>query len=138
MEFVFFMVKERVGHTTLCLNFHWIYFLCVLIAFVYLLWDQLYPSPVWILGIELRFYVTLQLHSLPSCCLVPKERISRPSLPETWLQRPVTTRDSLILEQLVINNKSQEKISMIDEGQGVTLGSAVSHEAGLSTVSTDI
>lgn len=82
MEFVF-TVKERVGHTTLYLNFHWIYFLCVLIAFVYLLWGQLYPSAVWILGIELRFYVTLQLHPLPSCCSVPKEIISRPSLPET-------------------------------------------------------
>lgn len=92
---------------------------------------------MWILGIELWFYVTLQLQPLPFCCSVPKEIISRASLPETWLQLPVTTRDSLVLEQLVINSKSQEKISMNDEGQGVALGSAMKQGFLLSQLTSE-
>ena len=49
----------------------------------------------------------------------------------------MTTRNSLVLEWLVINNKSQEKISMNDEGQGEALSSAMKQGFLLSQLTSE-
>lgn len=71
---------------------------------------------------------------LPS---VPKEIVSRTSLPDTWLQLPVTARGWLVLVLLVINHGRQERISLNNEGRG-WLWAVLLAMTGPSTVLGDI